>query len=245
MLLPAYQELKGNCYSHSTNTSGGAQPSMLQAPRFSLVTVALLLCALAANRSFAARTEGHYSWLYQDGPPATKELASTLAADPCATLCWLEKVDILDLEVTHVLNSCLQMNVTQYWREAPSRNNWSLVRLEGKGNYKYRNYWTEFALGDSFYSFQSRRTRWFWNLDFTELTSSEIYQTEANEDSGSAVYDSIHFTSTVYRVFNRTTIVEESTSLAQDIPFQGAVKQTVDKKTIYHVMLPCSPTGVW
>jgi len=177
----------------------------------------------------------------QHGPPfaAAKDVRGATAA--CTRLCWTEPVEIFRLLVTYVLNSCGEMNVTQYWELDPTRNNWLLIALGSKGSYRYRNSWTDFSLGDEDYSFQSWRTRWFWNLDFTELTETEIYETDATETSGLTVYDSIRLRSTVYRVFNRTAIVAEETTLQQDIPFTGPVVQTVEKYTTYYPVFPCNP----
>lgn len=154
--------------------------------------------------------------------------------DKCAALCWEFKDPDFGLTQTWQLQGCLQFNVTSSFKRNPKLNGWDLLRLEGKGTYIYRNRWEDFSLGDSTYAFQSWKDRWLWNVDFTELVHTQIFQTEANPEPDTKVFDSIKFTSVTYKIFNATAIVEEEANLQQQIPFSGPITQTASRNTAYH-----------
>jgi hypothetical protein len=153
----------------------------------------------------------------------------------CAPLCWEEYDQTIDLHVYYRLDGCHQFNVTRQSKRNPMFDGWSLQLVESMGSqgYLYRNSWTDFSLGDDTFAFQSWRNRWTWTPDASSIVHTTIYQSAAQPAAKMEVFDTVTFTSTVYRLHNDTFVVRETTVTAQKVPYAGPVKQDTTHTTSF------------
>ncbi len=164
---------------------------------------------------------------------AGRSLHSSLRRS-CAPLCWEEYDSTIDLREYYRLDGCHQFNVTRQSKRNPMFNGWSLQPVESVSpGYLYRSSWTDSSLGDDTFAFQSWRNRWTWTPDASSIVHTFIYQSAAQPAAKMEVFDTVAFTSTIYRVHNATFIARETTVTTQEILYAGPVKQDTTHETSY------------
>jgi len=156
----------------------------------------------------------------------------------CAPLCWQDYDDLFDLRQWYRLDGCDQFNITRTSKRYPKLNGWIAQKVDSKGTYTYHNAWEDIAQGDSTYGFQSWRRRWTWNVALTEIIQTQIYQSNALPDPNNPTFETLMFTSTVYKINNDSTVAKTTLETMQLISFAGSTVQTVDQTTDYLKRIP-------
>jgi len=150
----------------------------------------------------------------------------------CAPLCWIEKDEYAT--ITYRLIGCYGLNISVEFKLTPAYNGNSVQRIEARlPGYSYRNSWSDFSLGDGIFAYQSWRNRWTWNLDLSEIVNTEISQSDAKDNQNRQAFDTLRFSSTIYKIHNATAIARVDAQLLQEINFSGPVAQSVTQTTKY------------